>query len=342
MKKENFFKKMWKAIAKIEKYPDMSAEGFGKAVTYISKLIAIIAIVVGLGTIYQANTTVKNAVNYLETEFPNFEYKEGILNVDSNEVIDIASENSILGYTIVDTNTEDEETINKYINQIEQSGSGIIVLKNKVILKNSTVAGTINYEYKEITEQLGLEQFNKQDVLNFATSSQIWNLYASIFFTIFVYAFIIYLITTLINAVLLSAFGYIATLLIKIKVRYVAIFNMSIYALTLSSILNLLYIIINIFSKFNMQYFQVMYVAVAAIYLIAAIFILKTDYIKKQAELSKIAEAQEIVRKEMQEENRKKEEKEKDNNNKENKEEKEKTEDEKKENNGGETQGSNA
>ena len=44
-----------------------------------------------------------------------------------------------------------------------------------------------------------------------------------------------------------------------------------------------------------MQYFQVMYIAVAAIYLVAAIFILKVDFTKKQVELMKIAEALELV-----------------------------------------------
>ena len=50
-----------------------------------------------------------------------------------------------------------------------------------------------------------------------------------------------------------------------------------------------------------MQYFQVMYVAVATIYLVAAILILKTEFIKKQAELMKIAEAEEIIKKQMEE-----------------------------------------
>ena len=86
--------------------------------------------------------------------------------------------------------------------------------------------------------------------------------------------------------------------------RFVAVFNMSIYALTLSIFLNMLYIAVNIFIDFNMEYFQVMYIAVSAIYLVAAIFLLKTEFMKQQVELMKIAEAQEIVRKEMEEKDR--------------------------------------
>ena len=126
-------------------------------------------------------------------------------------------------------------------------------------------------------------------------------LYVSIFITIFIYSFIMYLLTTISNAVFLSIFGYLTTWLARIKMRFLAVFNMSIYALTLSIFLNMLYIAVNVFIDFRMEYFQVMYVSVATSYLVATIFLLKTEFMKQQLELMKIAEAQEIVRKEMQE-----------------------------------------
>ena len=128
--------------------------------------------------------------------------------------------------------------------------------------------------------------------------------------------------------------------------RYVAVFNMSAYALTLSVILNMLYVAVNIFVPFTMEYFQVMYVAVAAIYLVAAILILKADFMKKQLELMKIAEAEAIVKKEMEQEEkdnkekeeRRKKDKEEEKNNREQK----KKDKEEKENLGNEAEGSNA
>ena len=96
--------------------------------------------------------------------------------------------------------------------------------------------------------------------------------------------------------------------MLKMKMRYVAVFNMTIYALTLSTILNILYIFVNILFNFNIQYFSIMYVTVATIYLLAAIFILKTDLMKKQVEVMKIVEAQQIIKKELEEEEQKKKE----------------------------------
>lgn len=299
--KQGFFQKVWNSITKIEKYPDMAAEGLGRAFTYICKIVAILAIVLCLGTIYQTHQMLQEGMRYLKEEFPEFTYKEGRLDVSSDERLTISEEDSYVGRTIIDTKTEEEQAINQYINEIEKSGSGMIILKDKVILKNGAIAGTINYQYKELLQQMGITEFTKQNVIDYANSSQIITLYISVFITIFAYSFIMYLLTTLSNAVFLSVFGFLTTWIARIKMRFLAVFNMSIYALTLSIFLNILYIAVNIFTDFNMEYFQVMYVSVAAIYLVAAIFILKTEFVKQQMELMKILQEQEMVKKEMEE-----------------------------------------
>ena len=348
VKKEGFFKKVWNSITKIEKYPEMAAQGLGKAFSYICKVVAILAIVLCLGTMYQAYQIMQEGVQYLQNEFPEFSYKDGVLTVQSDEVITISAENSYVGEVIIDTKTEDEQTINQYITKIEDYGDGIVVLKDKVKVKTSAIIGTVDYEYEEILGKMGINEFQKQDVINYISSSQMANFYISIFITIFVYSFAMYLLTTLSNAVFLAVFGYLTTWIAKIRMRFVAIFNMALYSLTLSTILNIMYIAINIFVPFTMEYFQVMYVTVAAIYLIAAIFLLKSEYIKRQMELMKIAEAQEIVRKELEE--KEQEEKEKRKREEEKKKRKEKDKEEEKTNkkqkkegtNGEEPQGSGA
>ena len=319
--KINFLKRLWFSISKIEKYPDMAAEGVKKALGYLVKIVMILTLVISAGMVYQTYTLIQRGINYLNNEFPEFSYKDGVISVASEKELKISQEKMLIGEVIVDTLTEDENIVNQYINEVIQNGEGVIVLKDRLIVKNSSVGGTINYSYKDTFEQWGIKEFNKQDVINYVKSSGMIKIYASLFLTIFVYSFIMYFLTTISNVVLLSIFGYITTLLARIRMRYVAIFNMSVYAITLSVILNMLYIGVNIFVTFSMEYFQVMYIAVAAIYLVAAIMILKSDFIKKQAELMKIAETEEIIKKEMEEEkteepeNKEKEEK---NNNNEN------------------------
>lgn len=343
-----FFRKLKYSIIDIEKYPNMSAQGLGKAISYLAKIVAILTIVFCLGIVYQTYNLVNEGVEYLQNSFPEFSYRDGTLNVESEEPITISAEDSVAGETIIDTKTEDENIINQYTNQITNAGGGLIVLKDRVIVKNAAIAGTISYSYKDISQSMGVTEFNKQDVINIANSGKIITLYVSIFLTIFIYVFIMYFLGTLSNAILLSFFGFFTAWLARIKMRYVAIFNMSVYALTLSVILNILYIGVNIFIPFEIEYFQVMYAAVAAIYLVAAIFILKSEFMKKQMELMKIAEAQEIVRKQMEEKEREEEERKareeqkRKEREKEEKEKKEKEKEEKDNNEGQEPQGSGA
>ena len=342
IKEPGFFKKVWYSITKIERYPEMAAQGLGKAFSYICKVVAILAIILCLGSIYQAYQILQEGVAYLQNEFPEFSYSDGILNVNSENPIIISPEDSYVGKAIIDTKTEDEQTINQYISQIEENGDGIVVLNNRVVIKNSAVSGTISYEYDQVFNQIGITEFEKQDIINYINSSQMVNIYISLFLTIFVYSFSMYLLTTLSNAVFLAAFGYLTTLIAKIRMRFVAIFNMAVYSLTLSTILNMIYIAINIFVPFSMEYFQVMYVTVAAIYLVAAIFLLKSEYIKRQMELMKLAETEQLVRREL--EQKEEEEKEKEQREKEKQERKEKDrKDEKKDGKRGEEpQGSGA
>lgn len=334
--KKGFFKKVGYSITKIEKYPELATEGVGRAFNYLLKLVAILAIVVCLGMIYQTNQMLKEATNYLQNEFPSFSYQEGILQVDTQENIVIENEESPIGKVIVDTKETNEETLNGYIHQITEAGNGVIVLKDKLILKNSSVGGTINYNYAEMLGQMGLTQFNKEQVIQYVQSNQIMSLYFSLLITIFVYAFIMYFINTILYVFMISIFGYLANVMARIKMRYAAIFNMTIYAITLSTILNILYIGVNVFFNFNIEYFEVMYVSVAVIYLVAAIFILKSELIRRQTEVAKIVEVQKIVEKEQEEKNKQPQEKEK----KKDKEEKDK--EKKKDHTGEEPEGSNA
>ena len=346
LKGMGFFKKVKYSIFNIEKYPELATEGVGKAISYIAKLVVILAIVLSVWTLYQTYQMINEGINYIENEFPDFSYSDGMLTVDSEEAIVI--ENEQFGKIIVDTNTDSEETINQYLNQINEYGAGAIVLKNRVVLKNITMIGEVSYNYKESLDSMNLTEFSKQDVINYVQNGQINTLYFSLFISLFIYSFAMYFINTLWYAIIIGLVGYFTMWILKMKMRYVAVFNMSIYALTLSTILNILYLIVNMLFNFTIEYFSIMYVTVATIYLLAAIFILKTDLMKKQAEVMKIVEAQQIVKKELEEQEKdKKEQKEKEETQKKDKKEDSKDKkEEKKENEGNvkhdEPEGSNA
>lgn len=335
--KKSFFKKVWYSIDKIEKYSELSAEGFGRAMKYLIILVLILSVISSIVTIYKTSLEVKNIAQYIDEKSPELTYNEGILQVESQDVI--VDDSSNFGKVIIDTKTDSEEQINQYIEQVSDEENAIIILKDKLILKETGLQGTANYDYKKVFEEMGITEFNKAQLVDYLTSSNMMSLYLNMFLVLFIYAFIIYLINTLFYIIIISIVGYVATIILKLKIRFVAVFNMGIYAITLPTILNMIYIIVNAFYRYTINYFEIMYVLVASIYMMAAIFILKLEFNKKQGEVQKIVEVEKEVKKEMEEKQKENKEKDKETNDKEKKK-KEDTEDDNVD--GEEPEGSNA
>ena len=333
--KKSFFKKVWYSIDKIEKYSELSAEGFGRAIKYLGILIIIIAIISSVVTVYNTSLEVKKIAEYINEKSPELTYSDGTLQIDSPEVI--TDDSSNFGKIIIDTKTDSEEQINQYKNQVNEEENAIIILKDKLILKDIGTNGTSEYNYKELFKEVGITEFNKQQLVEYLKSSNMMPLYLNLFLVLFIYAFVIYFINTVFYIIAISIVGYLATLILKLKIRYVAVFNMAVYAITLPTLLNMLYLIVNAFYRYTISYFDVMYILVASIYMIAAIFLLKSEFNKKQGEVQKIVEVEKEVKEEMKEEQKEKKQENKDTKKK-NKKEKTKDDNE----NGEEPEGSNA
>ena len=136
-------------------------------------------------------------------------------------------------------------------------------------------------------------------------------LYAMFYGISIVYIFAMYFVIIAIDILILSILGFLTSRLAKAFLKYSAIINISVYALTLPIILNMIYILVRCFTNFEIKYFQIMYNAVAYIYVVTAILMIKSELIKQEAELAKIEEEQKKVKEELerqQEEEKQKEE----------------------------------
>lgn len=286
--KKGFFKKVWYSIFKLEKYGEMSAEGVGRAIKYLIKLSLILAIIISLGTIYQVNLMKNKAENFIENQVGEFSYKDGVLKLENEEPVIAPS--SYLGKVIIDTNIETNEEIDNYLNSMT-GNKGILILKDKILIQGATQRGVITYNYDSVLGEIDIGEINKQQVMDYLNGSNVWKVYLIIFVIVLLYTLINTFLSILFNTAVLSMFGYLVTWFAKIKIRLQAIFNLAAYALTLSIVLNAVYITVNIFTDFVIKYFQVMYIAVAAIYLIAAIFIIKSEFLKKQIEVAGVVRA---------------------------------------------------
>lgn len=330
IKKIGFFKKVWYSITKFERYPEMAVEGVGSAFAYLAKLMLIFSAILVIGMIYNLNQTLQQGMKYVDENFEEINYKDGILQVKpvNDKVSKTESER---GTMIIDTETEDSQVIQEYEKDIRSAKIGIIWLKNKVIIYNDGVEE--GYYYNDTLSQFNISEFQKSDIIDLVNNNNIYIIYGLVGVLV---TFAMYFIVTLIDILVLSAFGLITMYLTKIRIRYRAIFNMSVYALTLSVILKLLYVFLNMFIEFEIKYFDFMYSAIGYVCLVATIFMIKSDLIKQQIELMKIMnEKKQEQDEEVQEEQEEQEEKEKEEK-KEDKEEKPEVDD------NGEHQGSEA
>ena len=327
----HFLKKIWFSITKFERYPEMATEGVGRSISYLAKLMLIFAIISSSCMLYNFHNTLKQGINIFDENISEINYKDGTLEIKPyNEEIVITE--SEMGTLIIDTTKTKDETIKKYEEIIKENNLGIIWLKDKVILYEDGIEEA--YYYGELLEKFEITEFNKTDLINYIDNNN--TIYIVYFIVILISGFIVYFIATILDVLVLSVVGLITSYMAGIKMRYRAIFNMSVYALTISIILKLIYVLVGMFSDFTIKYFDFMYSVVGYICLVAAIFMIKSDVIKQQIELMKIREQLKEEQENKTEEKEEKEEKE------DKEDEKNKEEDDAPQSDGTENQGSQA
>lgn len=157
------------------------------------------------------------------------------------------------------------------------------------IQKQPTTEENLNFSEKVVNQILSNAEIEEEQVK--ALSENIGSQNSGVLIiSLGIGFFISMFITTLIDVLTLSVFGLITSFIAKIKIKYKALFNMSIYAITLSVILRTIYIAIVYLTTFRIKYFDIMYIAISYISLAAAIFIIKSNLIKHQMQLMKIIE----------------------------------------------------
>lgn len=310
-KRDGFFKTVLKSIKDFDKYEQFGLEGMGRTCLYLLQMVAIITIIVVAVLIYQFSTTMQSAVIYFNDNVQEMSYTDGILTVNSNQKLEVDTNSTIAQKIIVDTSDLTDEQIEQYRTDLNDLNSGIILLKDKILIKNEMLTAITETTYTDILSQYNITNLDKQSVLDYIYANQS-QVYISVAIVEFIYMFAIYLTSILMDTLVIALLGLIVSRIAGMKLKFSACFSMGVHALTLPIILNILYIILNAFTGYTIKYFQIMYTAISYIYMVAAILIIKSDYIKRQMELDKIKSEQEKVRAELdrqKEEDRKEEEK---------------------------------
>lgn len=299
--KLSFWKKLKYSVFDFEKYQNLAIEKIGKTIWYLCALMIIFAIVVAGINTFKFAKMVEEVRTYIENNIDDIKLQNNELAIKMKNGETITKiENSNLGFTTtIATDIQNEEEKSKVIKEFESSGNGVLILKDSINIKNEIMSKPYSYEYKNIHDLYSISYMDKNQILDALSINKLGTFLAAFFLIMFIYMFVIYLSSALIDVLLLSIFGYFVSKITRINAKFRALYNMAVYSLTLPIILNILYFIINSFTGFTIRYFDVMYTTVATIYIATAILIIRSDLIKKQIELTKIIEEQDKVREEL-------------------------------------------
>ena len=345
-KKSSFFKRLKTSIFDFDGYQILATEKIGRTIGYIAILMLIFSIIVSAVYTFQIFGLINTSRTYIDTQISEIKYENNNLNIipkGEDDVITLDINNFISARVIINTQTEDENKIQDSISEIKKADNGILLLKDKVLIKDALTNNTNEVDYKTICERFNIDLSNisKESILS-ALSGQDINIALAMFFVkAIIYMFILYFSTVLIDILLLVILTYIVTRISRLRLKPTAVYNISAYSLTLPIILNILYFLINSFTGFTIKYFQVMYTAIASIYIITAILMIKSDVIRKQLELNRIIEEQARIKLELKQKEEKEKEEERRRNEREDNQKKEKKEEKKKNNDKGENEGIN-
>ncbi len=295
--KIGFFERIKRSIFNVEKYGEFLLEKTRVAVKYFFLLTLIISIILTAVTTYHFGKIVNKAFNYIENDLPGFTYEEGIVNFDSYaEGYD--KENDF--YDIIDTNPEiSEKQVQEHIKKIKNYKSGIIFLTNEIIINQG--GELAEYEYTELEKVLGFSIENKEGLTNTISAMGIQGVVITYFVAGILANYLSNIILYFADILMVCIFGYLVSRIVGIPLNIAKTLSLSIYAMTLSLLLSMLYSVVYSFTGFVIQYFSVMYLIIAYIYIIAAILIIKSDLLKQQAELQKIYKVEAKVKKELEE-----------------------------------------
>ena len=300
-KKQGFFKSIKNSIFNFDSYQDFALEEMKRGIFYFLKLAILFSVIIAIVfSVLQVVVTIPNAKNFIASDIPDFSYSNGILDVKSDETVTIDNiADQVL--IIADTKDLDETKINEYKDKINLYDIGVLVLKDKVYLKNSYAGGLQEIPMSDIGSIYGKNEFTKQDIVNDINSINMISLCISLAFTVFLGFFITYLIMSILDIIILALLSNIVAMLLRVRMKVSALVNISVHAMTLPIILLLIYAIVLMTTGFEIKYFNIMYRGIAYIYVITAVFLIRQNLIKQQMELTTIVQKQKELKQQLEE-----------------------------------------
>lgn len=260
--------RFWLSITGVDKYYFLAVEGAQRSIQYICALTLVICIILTSSFVFEAKHLIDDSAKFLKNNISDFTVSSNGLQIENNvKPVEITLKRVNQPKIIIDDESSEEkndETLYKY------DGNIIIFGKEKLLFKINSI--NRNISYKDALNILGMDKINKSDILGFYDETgNLHRLYSTMGITLFLYFFIECLITMIANIIALSLVGIIVSRTLRMKFKFNGLFSMSTAAITLPSLLTLIYALFYIFTGFTMENFVIMTTLISYVYIVAAL-----------------------------------------------------------------------
>lgn len=265
--KMSFIRKIKVSIFDFDKYYMIASESISRSLIFLLELFILFSVIAAFSVTYKISESGKEICDKIVTEIPEFTLENYELTCNIEEPAIIESNDEFAKFKVI----FDNSSSNTYEEQFKDyNGYAIAFTKHNIIIKVAEDR-IENYKYEDIKVDV---KINKDTIVQLLQNNKIYTL---IFIYIAILLFIVYFISMIIDILALAILGLIITKLVRLPLRFYSVFAIAVASTTLPIILNLLYLIANIFWNFTMPQFQVMITLVSYIYLIAGILILRSN-----------------------------------------------------------------
>ena len=185
--KLTFWKKLKISIMDFDKYQELAMERVIKTILYIAILVLIFSLIIAGFCTYQTNQVIANVRQYIQDNVETINFENNQLDIVlKNKEKKLLDENYKSDINIIiDTNLKDEEQINEAINEFSNQTIGILILKDKILIKNEQMTKPYTYSYADLSQQYNINKIDKQEVLNLLSPDTIKPLLFTVFGTLF-------------------------------------------------------------------------------------------------------------------------------------------------------------
>lgn len=273
-----FFKKLKISMVNFEQYHIIAAEGWKKAIIYLLELVLLFSLIISCVTSYKLSRMTNAICLYAKNNIPDFRIENNEFYIDAVEPIIIENKDNIKTKIVLTNDTDS----NQYMDSYQNNQENLIIITKQYIHIRTSNGGYVRYSIQDICDRFEVSKITKSELIEVLSKNSVFYI-----LLIFIGLFLIYFISTLLDILALSVVGILVSRIIGISLKYSAIFGIATSSITLSVIINLFYIVLNMFTGFTIKYFQVMYSLVSYIYLIVSIILMRSNLIKIKTKVDK-------------------------------------------------------